>query len=341
MGSIDKINELEYYKYLIKKFGPVSIFIDRDFTIPFINGNLKYWFNYTSGVFSSRLDTLLGKETFELIRLAVLKLGESGSSLIVQNRLIKLDGKELNSSIKISRVRDLIKGEELYLLELTKTKPRQNSELASVSPAQLDHSSLEKIESLETELGQKNFQIQTLVEELEANIEELQSANEELMSSNEELQSSNEELQSVNEELHTVNSELQEKNKELIKLNDDVTNFITSSDISTIFLDVDFRIRKFTPGVSKIFKILPSDFGRPVTDFSTSFSEQDKESLLQDCEDALENFAVHENEVKDREGNWFIRKVSPFITAERKVEGVIVTFVNVSKLKSTSIRLRD
>ncbi|AMQ56494.1 hypothetical protein AO498_08700 [Algoriphagus sanaruensis] len=341
VSNIDKLNELAYYRYLTKKFGPVSIFIDRDFSIRFINGNLKYWFNYTSGVFSSRLDTLLGKETFELIRLAVLKLGETGSSLLVQNRSVNLDGKELKSSINISRIKDLLKGEELFLLEFTKTKPSKTSGISLVSQAQLDHSSLEKIDTLETELDQKNFQIQTLVEELEANIEELQSANEELMSSNEELQSSNEELQSVNEELHTVNSELQEKNKELIKLNDDVTNFITSSDISTLFLDVDFRIRKFTPGVSKIFKIQSSDYGRPVTDFSTNFSEMEKRSLLEECSDALENFTTHEKEVRDNEGNWYFRKVSPFITAERKVEGVIVTFVNVSKLKSTTLRLRE
>jgi two-component system CheB/CheR fusion protein len=132
----------------------------------------------------------------------------------------------------------------------------------------------QRIQDLEQELQFSRENLQATIEELETSNEELQATNEELLASNEELQSTNEELQSVNEELqsvneelHTVNAEHQSKIIELIELNNDLDNLITSTRIATLFLDENMVIRRFTPEIKRIFKILDSDVGRPVSHF--------------------------------------------------------------------------
>lgn len=335
------LSELAYFKFLTKKNSPVSVFIDKEYTIKFIQGNLFYWFKYQTGLFSSRLDSLVGKEVFDLVRFSIHKLDQSRSSVVIKNVATHFEKKDLKSNIKISKVENLVKGQSLYLLEFTKTKPAELSQTSELNQVLIDSNSIERIGKLEEELEESNFQLQTLVEELEANIEELQSSNEELMSSNEELQSANEELQSVNEELHTVNMELQEKNKELLVLNDDITNLISSSEIATLFLDTQFCIRKFTPAISSLFNLKKSDTGRSIMDFSSNFPESERTLLFQDCSEVLETFSTKEKEVQDENGNWYYRKVSPFVTKDRKIEGIIVSFVNVTNIRATSFRLNQ
>jgi two-component system CheB/CheR fusion protein len=129
----------------------------------------------------------------------------------------------------------------------------------------VDKEAAQRIEDLEQELQFTRENLQATIEELETSNEELQATNEELLASNEELQSTNEELQSVNEELHTVNSEHQRKIMELTELNNDMRNLMESTGIGTLFLDENLEIRKFTPQVSRLFKIVDSDIGRPVS----------------------------------------------------------------------------
>lgn len=125
-----------------------------------------------------------------------------------------------------------------------------------------------RIKELEDEIEYQKGHLNSVCEELEASREELQTSNEELQAANEELQSTNEELESVNEELQTVNGEYQEKIHELTRSNEELDNFITSTDIATIFLDPELRIRRFTPSAAKLTGIMSHDQGRLITDFS-------------------------------------------------------------------------
>src|SRR5207244_12603685 len=115
---------------------------------------------------------------------------------------------------------------------------------------------------LEAELGTTKESLQAAIEQLEASNEEMQASNEELQSSNEELQSTNEELQSVNEELYTVNAEYQRKISELTEMTNDMDNLLASTEIGTIFLDPELKIRKFTPQIAEAFSLVPHDVGR-------------------------------------------------------------------------------
>ena len=176
-------------------------------------------------------------------------------------------------------------------------------------------------------------ELQNVVEELETSNEELQSSNEELMASNEELQSTNEELQSVNEELYTVNTELQEKNKELTFLNNDVNNLLHNTQIATLFLDSHLRIRKFTPQLKTLFNLEDTDLGRPISSFNSNFNSEIQESISTDSIETLQKLEYLEKEITDIHGNYYLKRISPFITDDKKIDGVVITFIEINDLK--------
>ena len=192
---------------------------------------------------------------------------------------------------------------------------------------------------LEDELSATKQHLQSTIEELESSNEELKSMNEELLSMNEELQSANEEvessreeLQSVNEELETVNSELAEKVKDLAHANDDLRNLFASTQIATVFLDNDMHIKGFTPAATEIFRLLESDLGRPLSDISTRFALGD---LAADVQHVLRNLTPRERQVKvaDAHDSWHLMRVLPYRTHENVINGVIITFVDLSAVK--------
>src|SRR5213076_775381 len=134
-------------------------------------------------------------------------------------------------------------------------------ELVAASTMPLDQASRDRMDSLESELGYMRETLQATIEELETSNEEMQATNEELVASNEELQSTNEELHSVNEELYTVNAEYQQKIMELKELNTDMAHLLESTDVGTVFLDRELRIRRFTSRIAGVFRFQPFDIG--------------------------------------------------------------------------------
>lgn len=208
-----------------------------------------------------------------------------------------------------------------------------------VSPVRLFDSqevSRDRLLALESELNYAKEALQATIEELESGNEEQQATNEELVASNEELQSTNEELHSVNEELFTVNAEHQRKIAELTELTDDLDNLIRSTEIGTIFLDLGLRIRKFTPAIAEMFSLLPQDLGRRIDNFTNTI---DHPSLLDDIERVVETGSIHEADVRDRLGNWFLLRILPY-RHETHVDGVVLTLVDISSLKRVEEELR-
>lgn len=190
---------------------------------------------------------------------------------------------------------------------------------------------------LEKELSYTRERLQTTLEEVGAAQEELKSSNEELQSTNEELQSTNEELttskeelQSLNEELVTLNNELQSKVDDLTVLNNDVVNLLNSTQIATIFLDNDLCIKRFTPAVVGTFSLRSIDVGRPITDITQNLAY---EAIEQDVSDVLRTLAAHEQMVESRDGRWFIMRIMPYRTLDNVIDGVVVTFSDITQLK--------
>jgi two-component system CheB/CheR fusion protein len=193
----------------------------------------------------------------------------------------------------------------------------------------------ERVAMLENELRATRESLQTSVEEMETSNEELQATNEELIASNEELQSTNEELNSVNEELYTVNAEYQTKIAELTELTADMNNLLEATEVDTIFLDRELRVRKFTPRVGATFNLMPQDVGRHLEAFSHNLKE---DRLLEEVRNVLATGTTLEREVNDRSGKMFFLRILPY-RAGQSIEGVVLTLIDISALKSAQEKL--
>jgi two-component system CheB/CheR fusion protein len=172
-------------------------------------------------------------------------------------------------------------------------------------------------------------------EELRSMNEELQSTNEELQSTNEELTTSKEEMQSLNEELVTVNSELQAKLDDLTRTNNDIKNLLNSTDIATIFVNNSLKITRFTPPAASIVNLLPSDVGRPITDISTNILDKENGNSLiaRESRKVIETLKQVEKQLETRDGRWYIMRILPYRTVDNVIDGVVITFNDVTELK--------
>jgi len=179
-------------------------------------------------------------------------------------------------------------------------------------------------------------EMQTSQEELKSTNEELQSTNEELQSTNEELTTSKEEMQSLNEELQTVNAELQSKIDDFTRVNNDMKNLLNSTDIATLFLDKDLNIRRYTDEATKIFKLIKSDIGRPFTDQVSDLIYPD---LDVDAREVLRTLVFVKKQIETKDGRWFSTRIMPYRTFDDRIDGLVITFFNITDLKQLEAEL--
>lgn len=333
--------ESTFHKYLSKKHSPASIFIDKDFNILFIKGNAGKRLSHSEGIFERNLLKMVHPEIASVIRNGVRKLEKHKKDILIKNIVNAVDEDVFTFDLSFHNPNPNNNLDNVYLLQFSEEKKANKEELLVYKNLPIDEISKERFEDLENELNTTKTALKNAVEELETSNEELQSSNEELMASNEELQSTNEELQSVNEELYTVNSELQEKNKELNWINDDVTNLLENTEIGTLFLDKDLRIRKFTPALKQLFNLDKVDEGRPISSFAANFNEKTRIAIINDSKTVLKKLIVIEKEISDLDGNTYLKRVSPFITADKKIDGVVISFVSINKIKEIQQELSE
>lgn len=200
------------------------------------------------------------------------------------------------------------------------------------------------VEQLEAEIRQLKENLQQIIEQTEVSTEELKSSNEdqqavneELRSATEELETSKEELQSINEELTTVNFELKVKVDETSMMNDDLQNLITSSDIATVFVDRSLKIKRFTPQATRIFNLIESDINRPLMDITHKL---DYESLGKDAAGMLKTLNPIKRPVSSSDGRHYLARIGPYRTMDDHIDGVVLTFVDVTELRKAEERLR-
>ncbi|MEM6472024.1 MAG: PAS domain-containing protein, partial [Planctomycetota bacterium] len=222
--------------------------------------------------------------------------------------------------------------ESMFLVSI---EPEESPKVSVETPVQVqdfdsEAFSNERISQLERELGYTRETLQATVEELETSNEELQSTNEELIASNEELQSTNEELHSVNEELYTVNSEHKQKIEELTELTSDMDNLLKSTDIGTIFLDDEFRIRMFTPAISAAFNVMEQDIGRPIEHIAYKL---DSPNLIEDAARVLRTGVPAEVEVQNYHGQCYLQRIQPYRTEFGEIKGIVLTTTNVTAVR--------
>ena len=202
-----------------------------------------------------------------------------------------------------------------------------------------------RLAELRRKYEQARLEAQTVREEMQSSREELRSTNEEQQSTNEELQSTNEELttskeemQSLNEELQTVNSELQVKVDELSRANNDMKNLLNSTDIATLFLDNELNVRRFTIHATKIIKLIPGDVGRPITDLASDLLYPE---LTVDAREVLRKLGFSEKQIHTGDGRWFTVRIMPYRTVDDRINGVVITFADITVAKTLEAKLRE
>jgi two-component system CheB/CheR fusion protein len=195
----------------------------------------------------------------------------------------------------------------------------------------------QQVVQIQQELAAVREYLQSVIEEQETTNEELKSANEEILSSNEELQSTNEELQtakeeaqSANEELATVNDELNHRNTDLARVNNDLINLLGGVNIPIVMVSHDLRIRRFTPQAEKVFNLIPTDVGRPISDIKPNLNLVDLSQLIGTVIDSLAPF---EGEVRDKEGRSYFLRIRPYVTLEQKIDGASVVLLEIDAIK--------
>ena len=336
------LRSMDYYaRYLSERYAPATLFVNKQYDILYLNGDFSGMLRLPRFNAMLSLHTMVSEEAESLLTAGVDRVLRTGNSGIFE----RINVGQSSDNPRYVRVRfsatEFVQLDEavavLEFFPADEGTPQVN-EQAGEEVYSVDRRLKERIRKLEAELLSSEQRGQKLYNELEATNEELQSSNRELLASNEEMQSTNEELQSVNEELYTVNNEFQRKNEELNNINNDVNNLLKSTQISTIFVDSQLRIRRFTPGVGQQFDLHSSDLGRPITSFSNPFENLEIEKL---CRNVLETNARHDQEIEDNKGNFFLLRMLPYLTEQDEVEGIVITFVDINDLVRTRRRLTD
>ena len=330
-----------FAQYLADRYAPASLFVNEQYEIIYINGNVDGLLTFPRQHASFNLERVLDTEVFTILREAVdtvLAKKTEGDYEEVTVPDLRLRGSSYSTRVQSTTLYDF-PGRLAVIIMRAADQPLDNGTATRPGrTASSDQLVRRRIQSLEEQLLQSNLKTQKLLSELEATNEELQTSNRELLASNEEMQSTNEELQSVNEELYTVNNEIQVKNEQLKLLNNDINRLLESTEIGTIFLSENLEIRRFTPTIRKQFDLHESDIGRPIASFSSSFPNLE---LATKCQRVLDDLNRYEEEIIDNSKRHFLLRVLPYRGIQPSESGLVVTFINISDLVDTRTRLED
>ena len=324
----------EVYDCLLDDYMPSGLLINQALQVLHIFGDAADLLQYRRGRPSTDLMQLLSA-SFKVAVINGLKRVKVESKPVVYSGLEhELDGVTKSYRITIKPIVTAFSPK--YLVTFDVVKPE--NEFASLTQdAAANSADNTLLKSLEQELRETRESLHDSILNLKSTNEEMQSTNEELIASNEELQSTNEELHSVNEELYTVNSEHQRQITELTELTDDMDNLLDSIQVDTIYLDRDLRVRKFTLGIAKTFKLLPHDIGR---DFSSFNHELKYDLLIDKIKFVLETERSLDEEVQDNSGNWYLMRLLPYNSLGR-IDGVLLTLIDISQIKQTEQQLEE
>jgi two-component system CheB/CheR fusion protein len=316
---------------LLEEFAAAAVLINRKGEILYFHGMTSRFLEMPPGEPTQDLLRLAREGLRPKLRAAIHKAIHEQQRITTGRVRVKFNGSAIWARATVKPIQPP-RGPEGFLLVVLEEQ-REAANHADEPAAGAD--TLER--QLESELQATRQDLQSTIEELESSNEELKSSNEEVMSMNEELQSANEELetskeelQSLNEELTTVNNQLQEKISQLEQTNNDLANLLSSTDIATVFLDTSFRVKRFTPATTKLLSLLATDVGRPIETFARRFTDGD---LLANCKRVLETLTPLEKEVKTDDDRLCLRRIMPYRTLDNKVEGVVLTFTDVTALK--------
>lgn len=327
---------------VLQKFSPAGVLVNENGDILYIIGRTGKYLEPAVGKANLNIFAMLRPGFQNDFAYAFRKAVSKRETVEVHHVKIGTNGSTLLVNVSIQYIQ---KPEPLYgklMVIFTDVPHPHASELHDKSrlnaPASIREAELEQeLQHSREEMQNMLEEMQTSQEELKSTNEELQSTNEELQSTNEELTTSKEEMQSLNEELQTVNAELMAKVEDYSRVNNDMKNLLNSTDIATLFLDKELNIRRFTDQATKIFKLIKSDIGRPFTDQVSLLVYPE---LAEDAREVLRTLVLTIKQIPTRDGRWFSIRIMPYRTFDDRIDGLVITFIDISDLKLVEEQLK-
>jgi two-component system CheB/CheR fusion protein len=335
-------------KALLQSYAPASVVTDLNGNILYVHGETGHYLRPAPG--QATLNVIdMAREGLQLeLRSAIHHAANQNTPTLERALSVKTNGDFQNMSFSVRPLPATDAGECLLLVSFQEPHGSASAKTAQGKTAPGKRVSVSaaaiRIEELERDLAYTRENLQATIGEQQASNEELKSANEEMQSTNEELQSTNEELetskeelQSVNEEMITVNAELQAKIELLAGMQNDMKNLFDNINIGTIFLDEQLNIKRYSREAAQIYRLVSSDVGRALNDIKSNI---DTDDLLSDAQAVLDNLVPREREVHTQNGDCFLARIQPYRTLENVIEGVVLTFVDISRRVAAEAEVR-
>jgi len=330
-------------RLLLDFYSPAGVLVNEYGDVIYIHGHTGKYLEPAAGKANMNIFAMIREGLRNEFHHAFRKAVTNKETVLLHNLRINTNG---NSPIVNIDIKWIDKPELLYgTLMIIFTEVKETAVIRPVSKTKGHSTDSTREKELEDELQRMREVMQNSLEEVQTSQEELRSTNEELQSTNEELQSTNEELttskeemQSLNEELQTVNAELQAKVDDYSRVNNDMKNLLNSTEIATLFLDKELNIRRFTVQATNIFKLIKSDVGRPFTDQTSDLSYPE---LAEDAREVLRTLVFIQKEVPAIDGRWFLVRIMPYRTFDDRIDGLVITFINISEHKKTEQKLLE
>ncbi len=328
---------------LLQRFAPASVMVNDKGDILYITGRTGKYLEPVAGKANWNIFSMAREGLRHELPVAFRKAMENFDPVILNKIKVGTNGGTQVVTVTIQRLESplAIKGMIMVVFK----NVAEEVEHKDVKPLRLKGSSNKQQKELEIELHRAYDEIKTIREEMQSSQEELQSTNEELQSTNEELQSTNEELttskeemQSMNEELQTVNVELQNKVSDFIQADNDMKNLLHSTQIATLFLDKELNIRRFTKPVTSLFKLRKNDIGRTFTDLVTDLKYPE---IGSDAKEVIQTLIFVEKIKETNNGKWFNVRIMPYRTHDDRIDGLVITFTDMTKTKMLELASKE
>jgi two-component system, chemotaxis family, CheB/CheR fusion protein len=336
----------EVDRLLMAEYVPATLIVSNNLEILFFRGQVNPYLTHEPGIASLNVTKIVQKELRTNIQTAIYMARKENKTL-KETVEFKQEGRQKRVSIQVKPLKTSDYEEPFFLVTLEEPSVQRDNLLhenePTADPAAKETAKDKQINSLKGDLESTKLHLQTIIEvqeatneELRSTMEEAQSGNEELQSTNEELETAKEELQSGNEELQTLNEELKNRNQALGRLNDDLSNLQKNIDIPIVILDNDLRIRRFTASAQGLLNISPSDIGRTINFSNVGIQKVDLEKTIKDVNTKL---TIVTQEVADVEDRWYEMWVRPYLTEERKIDGTVISFSDITESKKAKEKL--
>ncbi|HUO14401.1 MAG TPA: chemotaxis protein CheB [Verrucomicrobiae bacterium] len=328
-------------RLLLSKYVPCAVMVNDDLEILQSRGRTNRFLELPTGKASLDLLKMVRPGLLYELRALIDKARKNSIPSSKEGIVLEEDDGSLNAKIEVIPFRTPARDQRHFLILFEEARATQGASVERKSPARVPAKESAdgreiQIAQLKQELGGTKEYLQSIIEAQEATNEELQSANEEIQSGNEELQSTNEELQtskeeleSANEELNTVNEEIQHRNQQLAQLNNDLVNLLNSITIPMVMLSEDLHIRRYTPEAERIFGFSEHDVGKALTHLPLNLDVPQLERWMLDV---MRDVALRTEQVCARDGKVYRLRVTPYRTLENKIEGVVLTLLDISDL---------